>query len=36
MSNTRPPALAQRLLTRFLRENLAEEVRGDLEEKFYG
>jgi putative ABC transport system permease protein len=30
-----PPLLAQRLLLRFLREDLAEEVQGDLEEKFY-
>lgn len=30
-----PPSLAQRLLTRFLRNDLVEEVRGDLEEKFY-
>jgi putative ABC transport system permease protein len=30
-----PPPLAQRLLLRFLREDLAEEVQGDLEEKFY-
>jgi putative ABC transport system permease protein len=30
-----PPALAQRLLVRFLRHDLAEEVLGDLEEKFY-
>lgn len=35
MNNTRPPALAQRLLSRFLRDDLVEEVRGDLEEKFY-
>jgi putative ABC transport system permease protein len=32
---TTPPKLAQRLLIRFLRSDLAEEVRGDLEEKFY-
>jgi putative ABC transport system permease protein len=32
---TTPPKLAQRLLTRFLRNDLAEEVRGDLEEKFH-
>jgi putative ABC transport system permease protein len=31
----KPPALAQRLLARFLRDDLTEEVRGDLEEKFY-
>jgi putative ABC transport system permease protein len=30
-----PPKLATRLLTRLLRSDLAEEVRGDLEEKFY-
>lgn len=30
-----PPKLAERLLSRFLREDLAEEVLGDLEEKFY-
>ncbi len=30
-----PPRLATRLLHRFLRSDLAEEVRGDLEEKFY-
>lgn len=35
MNKTRPPTLAHRLLTRFLRDDLAEEVRGDLEEKFY-
>lgn len=29
-----PPKLAQKLLLRFLREDLAEEVMGDLEEKF--
>lgn len=29
-----PPALAQKLLLRFLRDDLAEEVVGDLEEKF--
>lgn len=31
----KPPALAQWLLFRFLRGDLAEEVSGDLEEKFY-
>lgn len=31
----RPPDLARRLLLRFLRTDLAEEVQGDLEEKFY-
>ena len=30
-----PPKLAQRLLLRFLRPDLAEEVQGDLEEQFY-
>jgi putative ABC transport system permease protein len=30
-----PPPLATRLLNSFLRSDLAEEVRGDLEEKFY-
>jgi len=30
-----PPKLAQRFLTRFLRYDIAEEVRGDLEEKFH-
>ena len=30
-----PPKLATRLLNSFLRSDLAEEVRGDLEEKFY-
>ncbi|MBY0436129.1 MAG: ABC transporter permease [Cyclobacteriaceae bacterium] len=30
-----PPRLATRLLNAFLRSDLAEEVRGDLEEKFY-
>ncbi|HMI67976.1 MAG TPA: ABC transporter permease, partial [Cyclobacteriaceae bacterium] len=29
-----PPRLAQRVLTKFLRNELAEEVRGDLDEKF--
>jgi len=32
---TLPPKLAQRLLHSFLRDDLAEEVSGDLEEKFY-
>ncbi|HLF34473.1 MAG TPA: ABC transporter permease [Cyclobacteriaceae bacterium] len=31
----RPPKLARRFLIRFLRDDLAEEVQGDLEEKFY-
>jgi len=30
-----PPRLAERFLTYFLRRDLAEEVRGDLAEKFY-
>ncbi len=30
-----PPKLATRLLSRFLRNDLLEEVQGDLEEKFY-
>jgi putative ABC transport system permease protein len=30
-----PPKLAQRLLSCFLRNDLSEEVRGDLEEKFF-
>src|SRR6185369_4730392 len=30
-----PPSLARKLLTIFLRNDLAEEVQGDLEEKFY-
>ncbi len=30
-----PPKLAQRLLLRFLRSDLAEEVQGDLDENFY-
>ena len=29
-----PPKLAQRILQSFLRDDLAEEVKGDLEEKF--
>lgn len=33
--NSMPPRFAQRLLLRFLRDDLAEEVLGDLEEKFY-
>ncbi len=32
---TIPPALAQKILLRFLRVDLAEEVLGDLDEKFY-
>ncbi|HNH61530.1 MAG TPA: permease prefix domain 2-containing transporter, partial [Cyclobacteriaceae bacterium] len=31
----KPPALPHSLLLRFLRDELAEEVEGDLEEKFY-
>jgi putative ABC transport system permease protein len=31
----KPPKLAQRLLNRFLRNDLLEEVQGDLDEKFY-
>ncbi len=34
-SQSKPPRLAERLLLRFLRHELAEEVLGDLEEKFY-
>ena len=34
-NKTIPPRLAQRLLLRFLRNDLAEEVLGDLDEKFY-
>ncbi len=30
-----PPLLARRLLSKFLRDDLKEEVHGDLEEKFY-
>ncbi|HYI77760.1 MAG TPA: permease prefix domain 2-containing transporter, partial [Chryseolinea sp.] len=30
-----PPKLAQRILRSFLRDDLAEDVHGDLEEKFY-
>ena len=33
--NTIPPQLAQRFLRWFVREDIAEEVVGDLEEKFY-
>jgi len=32
---TIPPALAQKLLAAFLRDDFAEEVAGDLQEKFY-
>jgi putative ABC transport system permease protein len=34
-SYTKPPRLGQRLLLVFLRDELAEEVLGDLDEKFY-
>lgn len=34
-NKTIPPLLAQKLLKFFIREDLAEEVLGDLEEKFY-
>lgn len=34
-NKTIPPKLAKQLLLRFLRNDLAEEVQGDLEEKFY-
>lgn len=34
-NKTIPPKLATRLLLAFLRDDLAEEVQGDLEEKFY-
>jgi putative ABC transport system permease protein len=35
LGNHTPPRLARRLLLSFLREDLAEEVTGDLEEQFY-
>jgi putative ABC transport system permease protein len=35
LKNSIPPKSAQRLLLCFLRDDLAEEVSGDLEEKFY-
>jgi putative ABC transport system permease protein len=35
MTNRQPPAIAQRILRSFLRGDLAEEVQGDLDEKFY-
>lgn len=35
MEKSRPPKLAEKLLTMFLKEELAEEVLGDLDEKFY-
>ena len=34
-SHITPPRLAERLLLWFLKDELAEEVLGDLEEKFY-
>jgi putative ABC transport system permease protein len=34
-NSTIPPRLPQRILLRFLRDDLTEEVLGDLEEKFY-
>jgi hypothetical protein len=35
MINASPPQFAQKLLVSFLRDDLVEEVCGDLEEKFY-
>jgi len=35
MNKISPPPLARKLLIKFLRNDLAEEVQGDLEEKFY-
>lgn len=35
MKKISPPRLAERFLFLFLRKNLAEEVKGDLDEKFY-
>ena len=35
MSKRTPPRLAERILLFFLKENLAEEVLGDLDEKFF-
>lgn len=35
MNQSRPPKLAEKLLVIFLKEDLAEEVLGDLDEKFY-
>lgn len=35
MKNQKPPKLASKLLLSFLREDLAEDVSGDLEERFY-
>lgn len=34
-TNNKPPRLAKRVLLSFLRDDLAEEVLGDLDEKFY-
>src|SRR6186713_3291134 len=34
VNNAQPPRLARKLLLAFLRDDLAEEVAGDLEEKF--
>lgn len=34
-NNTIPPKVAQKILLSFLRDDLADEVLGDLEEKFY-
>ncbi|MEP1095803.1 MAG: ABC transporter permease [Cyclobacteriaceae bacterium] len=35
MEKIRPPKLAEKFLSTFLKEDLAEEVLGDLDEKFY-
>ena len=35
MNHSRPPKLAEKFLLLFLKEELAEEVLGDLDEKFY-
>lgn len=35
MTDPKPPILAQKLLLSFLKDELAEEVLGDLDEKFY-
>lgn len=35
LKKSKPPGLAQRFLRWFLRHELAEEVEGDLEERFY-
>jgi len=34
-NHTTPPRLAEKLLLWFLKDELAEEVQGDLEEKFH-